>query len=194
MFFLYIFKTFSSIITYSSSIQIKNKYTKNRLGVFLSKNKNVFETPYIFSSRPPYNPGWLWTVEPEEDNITLSRKPVQCGSIITLINPSNEYYLSAKATSNGMEAIPVPHKHEAADQWQLICRNSTTWEQFEPIQLLNIKYKCFLSTNLEEKIPESKNEYQVKCSDLSDETIWYVSEGIFFNEKPIDPEYKDCEL
>lgn len=164
------------------------------MGITIPKNAHAFEAPFIFSSRPPFDNGWYWTIEPEDDNNTLTRQPVMCGSIVTLVNPTVEHYLSTKPGSNGIEAVAVGHKHEASDQWLLVCKNNTIWTQDEPIQLINVKNKCYLSTNLYEKIPDSANKYVVKCGPLNDETVWYASEGIYYKDPEVNTRSQEEEL
>ena len=180
MFFLFLFFSKSSIVTYTSSIQLKGRYTKNRLGVLIQKNLYNNEPPLVYSSRPPYDPGWMWTIEPDEFNASLPREPVQCGSIITLASTTTDLYLSAKQKNGKIYAAAVTHKQEIADQWIVGCRDGDIWRQDQEIVLQNFKYKCYLSSSFDEKIPEKTNKFLVDCRDLSPDAVWRAAEGIYF--------------
>lgn len=171
-------------ILYSSAFELKNVYTKNRIGVKPQDSKFFYEN-LIYSSRPPYSDDWFWTIEPDEDNPELARTPIKCGSIVALSNTINGVYLSTKNTTTGIQIVPSDSNQGVSSQWYLLCRNSTIWQQNAQIQLQNVKYKCFLSTNLENKIPNRHNMYQVNCTGLSKFTVWKSAEGIFFEDKPV---------
>lgn len=194
----------SSLVTFTSSVQLKGVYTKNRLGVVIQKNMYNNEPPLVYTSRPPYDDGWYWTVEPDEENVSMAREPVPCGSTIVLSSPTTELYLSAKVKSGVSMAAAVTHKSEPADQWILECKNNATvWNEAEEVLFQNIKYKCYLASSLADRIPEQENKFAVKCSPLSSDAVWKVSEGIFFPketpfvEKPKNDDeydYDDDEL
>ena len=191
MFFLFLINSKSSIVTYTSAVQLKGRYTKNRLGVFVQKNIYSNEPPLVYSSRPPYDSGWMWTIEPDEYNASLPRTPVKCGSLITLASTINDLYLSAKQKNGKVYAAAVTHKQEIADQWIVECRNNHIWMQDEEILLQNFKYKCYLSSSLSERIRDQDNKFVVDCRELSPDAVWRAAEGVYFpphEEKPTESE------
>ena len=192
---LSIFLSFShsSIVTYTSSVQLKGRYTKNRVGVAVRKSEFSNEPPLIYSSRPPYDSGWMWTIEPDEDNNTLARTPVKCGSVITLSSPITELYLSTKSKNGKVFAAASTHKQEASDQWIVECRNNEIWVQDEEILLQNLKHKCYLSSSLKNRIPDNEKKFVVECTELSPDAVWRASEGVYFPPKEEEPEEESQE-
>ena len=192
MFSLLLINSKSSIVTYTSAVQLKGRYTKNRLGVFVQKNQYNNDPPLVYSSRPPYDSGWMWTIEPDEYNASLPRTPVKCDSIITLASATNDLYLSAKQKNGKVYAAAVTHKQELADQWIVRCRDNDIWVQDQEILLQNFKFKCYLSSSLSQRIPDQENKFAVDCRELSSDAVWRATEGIYFppheEEKPEENE------
>lgn len=172
-------------VRYSSVIQIKNVYSKNRLTVTTETGGIQYQQPTIYSTRPPFDDGWTWVINPEEDNITLARTPVKCGSNITMMNPINKLYVSTSSTSEKVDVVPSPHPQGKESVWTVICEKGDVWIRDQEIQLLNAKYNCFLSTSLALRTKELTNRYNVTCSSLSADAIWKAAEGIYFVEPEV---------
>ena len=170
------------IVRYSSVIQIKNVYSKNRLTVTADQTGATYEQPWIYASRPPFDDGWLWTIEPASGDIALAREPVKCGDNVTLSNPNVNSYVATRVTFNGVEVVPAPTATGDADQWQVICRNADVWVRDAQIMLKNRKHGCFLSTNLDVRQREGVNKFNVTCGSLSQDAVWRAVEGVYFGE------------
>ena len=171
----------SKLVVYSSMLQLKGVYSGNHLAV--SIDEKLRKKPMIYSSRPPYDDGWLWTIEHADDGIDAARLLISCGSTLTLSNEISGLYLSTKQYGNKTIATPAYDGQSAKSQWILICRNSTNYlEQSQPILLKNLKYKCYLSTSFSDKIPDETGMFSVNCSSISASSIWEASEGIYLDE------------
>ncbi|OHT13146.1 hypothetical protein TRFO_16808 [Tritrichomonas foetus] len=174
------FEILSQEISYGSSVQIKNVYTKNRLGVTTNTDAKSYTKPTIYSSRPPYDEGWLWTIEPDEENSNLTRTTVPCDSIVALSSTSNEAYLSTRKTKKGLIVEATSSNQGIESQWVIKCpTNYNIWEQNMQFQLFNLKNKCYLTTSFEKKI--QANKYFVTCENVTSNSIWKVAEGIFLD-------------
>ena len=178
---LFVFSN-SKVIVYSSVLQLKGVYSENRLA--FSTDEKLAKNPMIYSSRPPYDDGWLWAIEQPEEGTEASRLPISCGSTLTLSNEISGLYLSSKRDKDGIKIIPALDGQDVKSQWVLICRNSTKfWEQMQPVLLKNLKYKCYLSTSFDGQIPDETNKFSVNCSTpISASSIWEASEGIYLDE------------
>ncbi|KAH0806466.1 putative dolichyl-phosphate-mannose protein mannosyltransferase [Histomonas meleagridis] len=191
MFFILFFSSYSKVIVYSSVIQLKGVYSENRLAI--STDEKIRKNPIIYSSRPPYDDGWLWTIENPEEGTEAARMPVSCGSTLTLFNEISGQYLSTRRDGNKIVATADRNGQSAKSQWILTCRNNTNyWEQSQPIFLKNLKYKCYLSTSFDSQIPDETNKFSVYCSPLSASSIWKTSEGLYLDEYvPSKPHHED---
>ena len=174
-------------VRYSSSIQIKNAYSKNRLTVTTETSSIQYQQPTIYSTRPPFDDGWTWVIEPEEDNITLARTPVKCGSNITMINPIAKLYVSTTLNSDKVDVVPSSRVQGKESVWTVVCESGDVWVRDHQIQLLNAKYNCYLSTSLALRTKELVNRYNVTCSSLSADAVWKAAEGIYF----LDPKAQE---
>ena len=170
-------------VRYSYAIQSKNVYSKNRLTVTTETGGIQYQQPTIYSTRPPFDDGWTWIINPEEDNITLARTPIKCGSNITMMNPLNKLYVSTTSNSEKVEVVPSAHLQGKQSVWTVICESGDVWIRDKQIQLLNAKYNCYLSTSLALRTKELVNRYNVTCSSLSADAIWKASEGIYFLDR-----------
>ena len=164
-------------VVYGSSIQLKSVYTKNRLGVTTETAASSRQDPVIFSSRPPYDDGWLWTVEPDEENSSLARTAVACGSIIAFSNPFSGAYLSTKKTESGFEVVPATANTDTSSQWTVQCESGDIWEDSTEILIVNLRNKCMLRTGFE----KFQNKFAVNCTtELDKGAVWKSAEGIYF--------------
>ena len=176
-------------VKYSSAIQIKNVYSKNRLTVTTETSGIQYQQPTIYSTRPPFDDGWTWVIEPEEDNIRLARTPVKCGANITMMNPIAKLYVSATSNSDKIDVVPSSRQQGKESVWTVICESGDYWVRDHQIQLLNAKYDCYLSTSLELRTKELVNRFNVTCSSLSSDAVWKAAEGIYF----LDPKAKKVD-
>ena len=192
---LILFSIFAAIkapptVRYSSVVQLKNKYSKNRLCVTSETNGPQFELPSIYSTHPPFDDGWTWIVESELDDLEFARKPVKCGSNITLMNPVSSYYLSTRKHGNsGVEVVPSSHVQGKQSVWSVICDRGENWIRDQSIQLRNAEFGCYLTTSLEMRTKELVNKYNVTCAKLTADAIWKAAEGVYF----LDNENNDDE-
>lgn len=168
------------IVRFSSAIQIENFYSKNRLSVTTESNSVQFEPPVIYSSHPPFEDGWTWIINPDDDNISLARTPVTCGSQITLFNPVAKLYLSTHQGSNGLEVVPSNLVQGEQSVWTVICDQGKNWVRDQKIQLINTKHNCYLTTSLKYHPKELVNRFNVTCEPLSANSIWAAAEGLYF--------------
>jgi hypothetical protein len=184
------------IVRYSSVVQIKNFYSKHRLTVTTDSDGQNYEIPRIFASRPPFDDGWMWTIEPTDSAILRAREPVRCGDNISMANPIAKLYVGTRLTANGVEVIPSTHRRGDSDQWTVICRNPPHWTRDEQIQLQNAKHGCFLATSLGGRANETVNRFNVTCGGLNADAVWKAVEGVYFGEvKRAEPdEPSDSEL
>lgn len=172
----------SNIIEYGSVVQIKGVYTKNRLGLSPS-NQRSNSNYYVYTSRPPYDEQWMWSIQSDDETgiigDNLIRTPIQCNSIVTLSNIMNDVFLSAQKTKKGeLHVESSLTKDGSESQWILKCPSERQfWTQTMHFQLQNLRYKCFLSTDFENKF--ASNKYRVDCGNSSVNSIWKVEEGIF---------------
>jgi hypothetical protein len=166
-------------VRYSSVVQLKNVYSKNRLCVTTDLSGQNAETPSIYSTRPPFDDGWLWTIESSNDTLSLTRDVVDCGSAIALSNPLTGFYLATRNTSRGIDVVPTPYTRGGADFWRVICRG-TRWARDEQIQLRNTRHGCYLTTTLEGREKETVNRFNVTCTKLSRGAVWKAAEGVYF--------------
>lgn len=172
-------------VTYTSAIQIKNVYSKNRLTVTSESKFGQFGELHIFSSRPPYQDGWIWAIQPDEDDINLVRTPIPCGAYVSFSSPITNSFISARNSSSKIEIEPTAHSQGTASLWKVICRDQKSdakWMYNEQVNFFNLKYKCYLQTNLTSEIQENSNQYHVSCSSLNADSVWKAAEGIYFKE------------
>jgi hypothetical protein len=181
---LLIARALSVPIAYSSAIQLKSVFTKNRLGVTTDSKATSYQQPLIYSSRPPYEEGWFWTIEPDEEDFSRARSPVMCGSAVALSSPITGSFLSARITGNKTEVIPLPANQGAPSQWIVECQNGPQWTQGDSIFLINLKYKCYLTTSF--AAMEFPNKYEVGCGKMSANAVWKAAEGIYFPSEASD--------
>jgi hypothetical protein len=167
-------------ITYSSCVQLKSVYTKNRIGITTESNAASYRQPVIHSSRPPYKDGWFWTIEPDEENASLTRTIVQCGSILALSSTITNSYLSTKAGPNGTDVVPATSNQGAASQWILACETGPEWRQGGEIMLQNLKYKCWLQTGFDQHVKDAPDKYTVTCGGIAAGAVWRAVEGMYF--------------
>ncbi|KAH0790779.1 Stromal cell-derived factor 2 [Histomonas meleagridis] len=191
--FLHLCSAIQPTVRYASVIQLKNVYSKNRLSV--TTETGSFQSPTIYSSRPPFEDGWTWSIDSVSDSVFISGQPVQCNGNITIRNPLTKLYVSTKPSSGGVEVVPSIHNDDSSTQWQVICSSGTEWVKGEKVQFYNIAHKCFLSTSLEGR-QELLNKFNVTCSSLSADTIWKASQGVYImpNEEKPKEDYYDSEL
>jgi hypothetical protein len=174
------------IVRYSSVVQIKNFYSKHRLTVTTDADGQSYEIPWIFASRPPFDDGWMWTIEPTDSTILRARDPVTCGDNISMSNPVAKLYVGTRLTTNGVEVIPSAHPRGDSDQWTVVCRNPPQWTRDEEIQLQNVKHGRFLATSLGARAKETVNRFNVT---LNADAVWKAVEGVYFGEvRPAEPE------
>ena len=182
MFFILNILCFSHDIVYLSSIQLQNVYTGNRLASSLISNIPNEDDPIIYSIQPPFDDTWNWIVEPSIDNIELSGQKIKCGSIITLKNAQNKLYISTNFSNNEAKVIPTLFNQGISSQWVVTCRNSNFWKLNEQINLMNMKYNCFLSTSFYKEIPDKIDFFEVSCHQLNSSSIWSINDAIIFGE------------
>lgn len=189
--FLLAVEEFIPIVRYSSTIQIENVYSQNRLSVTTEPSFNL---PQVYSSRSPFDDGWLWTIEPSEENMSLAKTPVYCGDKIKLINPITHYMVSIRTQNRRKPVLAITHPTGPQDLWQVVCESGNEWTQYKRIQLMNVKDKCYLSTGFVRQ-KELTNQFNVTCSPLSDQSVWQAAEGVYFEEAGLEHhqpgEYKD---
>jgi hypothetical protein len=183
LFFVAISLSAGPSVTYSSVIQLKSLYSKNRLAITIDLPDRTSGSPSVFSSRPPFDDGWLWMVESSEVNTSFTRKPVRCGDLVTLSNPIVGLYLATRATSKAVEVVPAPYTRGAADYWTVICRDPPIWVQDAQIQLKNAKHGCYLGTGIKNRARETVNKFNVTCGPLSAGAVWGAVEGVYFSEE-----------
>lgn len=170
------------IVRYSSVIQIKNQYSKNRLTVTTDREGQVYEQPWIYSSRPPFDDGWLWSIDPASGDINLAREPVKCGDNITLKNPTANSYIATRVTFNGVEVVPAAKLNGAADHWTVIC-NDDVWMRDRQIMLQNRDHKCYLTTSMDARQKPGVNKFNVTCDAvMTSGSVWKSVEGVYFGE------------
>lgn len=187
MIFLYFpFLISCEIIVYGSTVQLKNVGTKNRLGATSIIGSKTFNSPIVYSSRPPYDEQWLWTIEPDGDSIfiedNITRTPVKCGSIISLFNTINNVYLSTRKNKKGQISVNSTISDQGSEsQWLIKCPTGREkWEQMMHFQLQNLRHKCYLTTYFNHKF--APNRYSVTCQNISSYSVWKISEGIFLSD------------
>ena len=154
-------------VVYGSSLQLKSVYTKHRVGVTTSGD------PMVFASRPPYNEGWMWTIEPDKENASLARRPVLCGSNIALFSTISEVYMAVNAGA----VVARPSNEGPSSHWLVTCEAGTTWDDSVEISLMNVDGQCFLSTELD----GAEGRFNVTCGALQKGSIWKAAEGIYFS-------------
>jgi hypothetical protein len=169
-------------VKYSSVIQIKNVYSKNRLTVTTESNGVAYEQPWVYSSRPPFDDGWMWTINSAYDSVLKAREPVKCGDNITLGNPVSELFVTTRVTYHGIEIVPSSHLRGEADFWTVVCREGPTWMRDAEVQLRNAKHGCYLSTSLDARIKDGVNRFNVTCAPLSADAVWKAVEGVYFTD------------
>ena len=177
---------FQPVIRYSSVIQLKNVYSKNRLSI--TSESGSFQIPTIYSSRPPFEDGWTWSIDSVGDNILNSGQPIQCHANITIRNPLTKLYIGTKSSLGNIEVVPSIHNDDASTQWTVICSNGSEWVKGEKVQFYNVAHKCFLSTSLEGR-QGMLNKFNVTCSSLSADTIWKASQGVYI--MPVEEKHKE---
>jgi hypothetical protein len=168
----------SDPVRYLSVLQLKNFYSKNRLGIVTDVTVKT-QGPAIFTSRPPFDDGWMWTIEPTSNDTTSFNSPVRCGDAIALSNPINGLYLGTRSKSNIVDVIPSPYLRGESDQWELICRNSPVWSRADQIQLKNIQSGCFLSSSIHGREKETVHKFNVTCEKLTANGVWIAAEGAY---------------
>lgn len=176
----------SEIIVYGSAVQLKNIGTKNRLGATSLIGSKTYNPPIIYSSRPPYDEQWLWSIDPDGDSTfiedNLTRTPVKCGSIITLSNTINNVYLSTRKNKKGQIFVNSTIIDQGSEnQWLLKCPHGRdNLEQMMHFQLQNLRHKCYLTTYFNHKF--APNHYLVTCQNISSYSVWKIAEGIFLSD------------
>ena len=182
-------------IRYSSAIQLRNVYSRNKLCTNVDC-KAKFETPIIFSTRPPFNDGWTWSVEPVGANTYEdSRKEVECGANVSFMSLISQVYLGAKMV-NGLINVTASHSNEEDEnQWTVLCKNNDKWVKGDEIKLRNAKYGCYLKTNFD-AMNEKENDgrYKVGCGSLDADAIWESAEGVYILENKVEEKDKNDEL
>ena len=155
-------------IVYGASLQLKSVYTKHRMGVTTTGD------PVVFASRPPYNDGWMWTIEPDEENASLARGSVACRAAVSLYSTVAGAYLSVVED----EVVALPSNEGAASQWVVDCESGTAWDDDVEVSLMNVGSRCYLSTSFE----GDEGKFRVSCGQLAKGSIWKAAEGIYFSE------------
>jgi hypothetical protein len=180
MFSFLLSSAFCVPVVYSSAIQLKGIYTKNRIGITTESDAASYRQPVIYSSRPPYDSGWFWTIEPDEENISLARTAVLCDSILSLSSTVTGSYLSTKVTQNQTEVVPATSNQGSASQWILKCENGPIWRQGDAVLFMNLKHKCYLQTGFQETAKGAIDKYAVNCRGIASGALWKAVEGIYF--------------
>ena len=165
---------FSINVVYGASLQIKSVYTKNRITVTTDSAAAAYGDAEVFASRPPYNDGWLWTIEPDEENASLARTSVMCGASIALSSTITGTYISVE---NG-GVVALPSNQGTISQWQVTCESGNVWTDEVEITLMNLRNKCFLGTNLDAE----NGKFKTFCGPLQKGSIWRAAEGIYFSD------------
>jgi hypothetical protein len=178
--------TVPPIVRYTSVIQIKSFYSKNRLTVTTDPNGPTFGAPAIYSTRPPFDDGWLWSINQADGSMDRAREAVLCGDNISLSSPITGQYVATRSNGNSIEVFPT-EKRRGGFEWTLICRNPPNWTRDEQVQFRNVDNGCFLSTSLYSRMKEGINLYNVSCSGLSEAAVWRAVEGVYF-AAPAPPE------
>jgi hypothetical protein len=170
-------------VRYSSVVQLKSVYTKNRLGVTTDFSTPNAESATVFSSRPPFDDGWLWTVESANESAALTRDAVRCGDALVLSNPITGLFVATRAAAGAVAVVPSPYARGGADAWRVVCRQQPYWERDAQVQLRNAKHGCYLGTGLRARDRETVNRFNVTCDRLSAGAVWAAVEGIYFAEE-----------
>jgi hypothetical protein len=168
-------------VKYFSAIQLKNVYSKNRLSVTTDLTASDSGPPTIFSSRPPFDDGWVWTIE-SSNKTSVTRDAVRCGNSITLSNPITGLFVATRAIGKVVEVVPAPDLRSTANHWIVMCRDPPHWIHDAQIQLKNAKHGCYLSTTLKGREKETINKFSVTCSRLSAAAVWTAAEGLYFHD------------
>jgi hypothetical protein len=169
-------------VKYFSAIQLKSVYSKNRLAVTTDLTPSDSGPPLIFSSRPPFDDGWIWTIESSNES-SITRDPVRCGDSITISNPISGLFVGTRTSGKGAEVIPAPDSRSPANHWRVICRDGPNWIRDGQIQLKNAKHGCYLGSTLKGREKETINKFSVTCGRLNAGAVWTAAEGIYFEEK-----------
>jgi hypothetical protein len=175
-------------VRYLSPVQIQNVYSGIRLSVTTETDAATHEMPWIYASPPPFDDGWIWTIEPVHSRIALARSPVQCGDNISLSNPVSNLFVGTRATVNGLEVLPSDRVRDESNHWTVICRHPPFWIRDEQIHLRNVRHGCFLATSLAGRPNEKIPKFNVTCGPLTSNAVWQSGEGVYFEDAiPINP-------
>ncbi|KAH0795434.1 stromal cell-derived factor 2 [Histomonas meleagridis] len=180
------------VVRYSSVIQLQSVYSGNKLST--TTESDSLEIPSIYCTRLPFDNGWLWVVDDVVDPIENSRKPIECGSNITLINPITKSYVGTKKSHDGIEVVPTTLGDDPENQWTVICSKGPNWVKDDEVQLQNVKNSCYLSTSLELRQDDLSIKYNVTCSPLSSASVWKSAEGVYILEEEEQKETPREEL
>jgi hypothetical protein len=180
MLFLLFSSARSVSVVYSSAIQLKNVYTKNRIGITTESDAASYRAPIIYSSRPPFDSGWFWTIEPDEDNASLARTAVLCDSALSLSSTVTGSFLSTAMVQNRTEVVPATTNQGPASQWVLKCENGPVWSQGDAVMFMNLKNKCYLQTGFQTQAKDLPDKWAVECGGITSGAVWKAAEGIYF--------------
>lgn len=166
-------------IRFGSSVELRNKYTENRLGMTLKETSK-----FVFSSRPPFDDGWLWSVYPLENYNGNALKVVKCSERVKLVNSATNMTLGIK----GSRVVPLD---VSDDSWTVVCRSGEEWTQGQQIHLLNDQHNCYLYSSLSDPVQGYDNKWTVGCGGLNHDGVWEASEGFYLMEPEEEGERND---
>ena len=184
-FFFFLFSIFSFCdipnIKYSSIVQILNVYTDSHISMPTENSGNVFQLPDVFTSRPTFEDGWLWSVEPPHEDLNAAEKDVFCNSYISLSNHFTNNFISVKTNK---DVVPTVGRMGNSSVWKVVCDNPETekiWKQDLEFMLYNEVEKCYLSSSFQLKYQDDTSKYKINCTEINKFSVWNVKEGIFYN-------------
>lgn len=171
-------------LSYYSSVQLKNFFTRQLLSASLS-DSYYSDSPKIYTKiRPVDENGKFWTIEPDEENISLYRHSIKCDSIITLYNSETESYLSAIEKDDKVDVKLVPQRNSVTEKWKISCETEHL-EKSQRFMLYNIKHRCYLNTFFDE-LEEDVGLFKVWCGEMNHTSVWKTSCGVYFKEDEPD--------
>ena len=182
-FFIFAFFSLSEIpkIKYSTIVQFLNVYTDSHLSMPTENNGNVFQLPDIFTSRPIFEDGWLWSIEPPHEDLNAAEKEVFCASNISISNHFTNNFVSVKTNK---DVVPTVGRMGNSSVWKVVCNkqeSDNVWKQDLEFMLYNDLEKCYLSSSFHNKYEDDTSKYKVNCTDINKFSVWNVKEGIFYN-------------
>lgn len=182
-------------IGFMASVQLTNVYTDAHLSMTTENSGLATEIPKLYSSRPNYEDGWLWVIEPPVENISKGQDVIKCGESVSLVNSITHNFVSIKLSK---EVVPTVGNMGSSSKWKLICDNSDVLKQDLEFQLYNEQHKCYLTSTFEQLLDTDLNKFKITCVNQTKYSVWSIREGVFFLEpKPVkqeETEYDDDDF